>query len=143
MMFLDLVGVLEDGSTPGGGAPSNPRVTLSFPLGSDVTIRFLLVTASGAAVPLTGGSLLFTLKKRYTDTDAVISRNGTLDAPSTGGANFRFGSTDTKNLTPGQHAYDIWFTDALGRRNAVVPTAPFFLEPAVTLPGQTGTAPPP
>ena len=143
MLVIDLVGVLEDGSVPSAGVPQNPRRTLSFPVGSDVTLRLALVTASGAAVPLAGGSLLFTLKKRFSDTDAQVSRAAALDAPSSGLASFRFGPTDTKNLTSGQYAYDIWYTDSDGRRNAVVPTSPLILEPALTLVGQVGTLPPP
>ena len=141
MLTLDSVGVLVDGSTLASGVPANPRKALSFPSGSDATLRFSLVNSAGVPVSLIGGTLTFTLKKRYTDYDALISRNGTPDLLSTGVATFRFVPSDTKNLFAGAYSYDIWFTDALGNRSAVVPTSPFMLEPAVTLAGQIGTVP--
>lgn len=142
MLTLDLVGVLEDGSVRAAGVPSNPRKTLSFPVASDALVRLRVVTADGNPVPMGGTtSLLFTLKKKYTDTDALISRAATIDSAGGGLCSFRFVPIDTRQLSPGQYTYDIWLTDTSGNRFAVVPTSPFYLEPAVTVPGQVGNVP--
>ncbi len=142
MLTLDIIGVLDNGSVPSAGVPSNPRKTLSFPIASDALLRCRIIGADGSPVPLGGtSSVLFTLKKRYSDTDALISRAATIDSAGNGLCSFRFVPIDTKNLANGQYAYDIWLTDADGNRNAVVPTSPFVLEPAVTVPGQVGTVP--
>lgn len=142
MLVLELTGVLEDGSGPRSSlVPLKPQKTLRVPYGSDFQVNLRILKPSGAPVVLTGGSVLFTLKKKPSDTLALISRAATLDAPSSGQCSFRFVPIDTKNIEPAFYAYDIWFTDSGGNRNAVVPTSPFYLDPAVTGIGQVGNVP--
>ena len=142
MLVLDVIGVLEDGSLPRDpSVPLNPRRPLQVPLASSLTINARILKPNGSPVNLTGGSLTFTLKKKFSDQQPIVSRLGTLTAAAAGQASFQLVPVETKDLTPGHFVWDVWFTDSAGNRNAVIPTSPFVLEPAVTLPGQLANVP--
>jgi hypothetical protein len=135
MLVIDLVGVLEDGSVPSAGVPQNPRKTIGFPLGSDVLLRIRVIGADGSPIPLPApASLRLTAKKRFNDIDAAFFKEATLVSRLDGLGTFSVVPNDTKQLASGQFAYDVWLTDADGKRSALIPTSPLIIEPAVTLP---------
>jgi hypothetical protein len=127
-MVIDLVGVLEDGGPRSSGVPENPRLALSFPIGSNVTLRLRVVLPSGQNAP--AGTLTWTLKKKPEDAQKVFVKTATLAA---GAASFAVLPADTKRFAAGQYVYDVWH-EVGGVRNAVVPLSPFRLEAAATLP---------
>lgn len=127
-MVIDLTGVLEDGTPRSANVPVNPRRTLSFPLGTTLTINLRVVRPSGAVV--TGGTVAFTVKKKFSDSQSAISKSATLADPTP----ITVAAADTKLLTPGAFSYDFWHTDGSGNRNAVVPLSPLYIEAAAKLP---------
>lgn len=141
MLVIELTGVLDDSQPLAAGVPVNPRKAIGVPLASDFLVRGRFLKANGGALNLAGGSLTMTIKKRATDTNYVVARTATIESAGGGVASFRFVPVDTKRFEPGRYAYDIWFTDADGVRNSLVPTSPFELQAAVTLPSNIGNVP--
>ncbi len=139
MLTIPITGVLPTDGLASAEVPANARQPLSAPLGSDFIVRLSVVQSDGMPANLVGGSILLTLKKKVTDFQVLVARLGTIEAG--GRADFRFVPVDTKNLTPGNFAYDIWFTDTDGNRSALVPTSTFFLEASVGLPDTVGNVP--
>lgn len=127
-MVIDLTGVLENGTPRSTGVPENPRLALSFPIGSSVTLRLRVVLPSGQSAP--AGTVTWTLKKKPDDANKVFAKTATLAA---GAASFSVLPADTKRFSAGLYVYDVWH-EAAGVRNAVVPLSPFRLEAAATLP---------
>lgn len=138
MFTKNLVGVLDDGTAYAASVSTNQRTALSVPLGADWAINMTVSEPGGNLVNMTGGSLLLTIKKRFSDSQVLVARLATIS--SVRGA-FRFLPSDTKNLTPGQYCYDVWFTDSSGVRTSVLLTSPFTLEAAVALVGTAGNTP--
>ena len=127
-MKITLTGVVEDGTDRASDVPANPRTPLVVPLGVDLEVELTVVTADGGAV--TPDSVVLTVKKKATDTQAAITKSGVVGASTT---IFTLAPTDTKDLEPGLYAYDVWVTVS-GKRDPVIPTSPFILEAAVTRP---------
>jgi hypothetical protein len=125
-MLIELVGVLDTGGPLSAGVPINPRVTLTVPKGTSLTLRVTVVDRAGAVVLLPINSLLWTLKKTPRDTDKVFAKTG--PAAAAASCDFSMAPADTKNADPGRYGYDVWFTDAFGARNSVIPLSPFELE---------------
>lgn len=127
-MKIALTGVLEDGSDRAADVPANPRTPMVVPLGVDLTVELTVVSADGAVQ--TPDSVVLTVKKKATDTQAAITKSGVVGAETTV---FTLAPSDTKDLEPGLYAYDVWATTS-GKRDPVIPTSPFILEAAVTRP---------
>lgn len=131
-MVINLVGLLEDGSPP---TPSrfNPRTTLTIPLYSDATINVTVVTPSGASVPLAGTNMTLTVKKRPTDSVALVSKAGVYGS---GQHVFTLAPVDTKQLTPGRYTFDAVLVQTIGvgvtRRSSVIPLSTLVLEASAT-----------
>ena len=125
-MQIDLVGVLESGGPRDVQVPANPRVALSVPQGTSLSLTIRVLRPSGQVV--TGGTLDFTVKKKPSDSQKALSKSATCADPTT----FTIAPADTKTLDAGAYVYDCWHTDAEGARNAVVPLSPFLLEMAAT-----------
>jgi hypothetical protein len=78
-MVIDLLGVIEDGSSPGEGVPSNTRKTLLIPRGSDVIIRLRIKRRSGVpfippVVDASNKAELFI--KQRSDLDTLLMLSG-------------------------------------------------------------------
>jgi len=140
MPTFTLVGVLEDGSVRAPTVPTNPRAPLRVTQGSSVDLIVKVVTSSGVPVDLAtfmgvNGRIVLTVKRHdygVFGTPAAIQSVGTVDPLlGPGSAKFTITPNQTRLLEPGVFAYDIWLEDGSGRREPVLPTSPFHLEPAV------------
>lgn len=138
-MIADVLGVWDDAAPRpvDGSVPANPRVQLRLTLGASYTLRLTVVTRGGVALDFGRDpevSLIWTVKKTTNEWSPTLKKTGT-PVPSRGRncADFSLVPNDTKFLQPGVYVYDIWVT-FLGERNPVIPTSPFLLEPAATLP---------
>lgn len=133
-MVVDLLGVFEDGSTRGRLVPTDPRAFVRVPSGADLTVRLRVVAANGVAKDLTGGVLTMELKRRPAD-PAIVARAGTLvTTEGLNRANFAFTPTDWLQADPlgngAQLIFAIWLVQS-SKRDAVVPSSPFILQPSV------------
>jgi hypothetical protein len=131
-MLLELIGVLETGGARASNVPANPRKTLTVPIGASLTLRVSVVETNGSQVQLDTNSLTWTLKKSPRDADKLLLKRG--PAAPAAQCDFSMVPNDTKQALPGRYVYDVWYTDANGNRNAVVPLSPFELEFVATLP---------
>lgn len=138
-MILFLSGVLVTQADPAPGVARNPRKALSFPLGADVTVRLQVVDSSGAPVPLDGAgtSAVLTIKRAPSAVDKLLSVPGELPGPLdpdvVGVMMFQITALAQRSAFvegPGQVCYDVWLTRS-GRRDAVVPVSPMYVEPGV------------
>jgi len=127
---LNLIGILEDGSPPVlGQQPLDPRTTIRWTRGENVTINLTVKNTAGQEVslaqpgppPADQTSLLLTVKKRPQDSK-VFDKTGTLGV-------FTITPADTKNMEPGRYVFDIWLTKG-GKRDPVVPLSTLLLEPS-------------
>lgn len=125
-IVVDLLGVLETGAVRSAGVPENVRKTLNVVAGSNVTYRFRCVTPDGASV--VGGTFDFSVSKKTGDSFRAIKKSATAIAS----ALFTVLPADTKSMSAGLYAWDVWYTDSSGRRAPVIPPSPFKLESAVT-----------
>jgi len=113
--------------------PINPRVSLSLPLLSDAAMSLTILRTDGSQVviePGAGDIVVWTLKKSASDTSFVWKKYGSLEPDGT--LSFIVAAADTKNASAGLYVYDVVMSLS-GKRTAVVPISPFYLEPAVTL----------
>lgn len=120
MKTVELIGLTNDD----GADEFNPRKTLSITRGEDMTIRLTLRNPSGAFITTTGSTFALTVKKKATDSQALIAKTGTV---GDGASTFTIDVADTKKLDPGRYVYDIWSTLG-GKRSAVVPLSTLILE---------------
>jgi hypothetical protein len=123
-MLLTLTGVLEDGTPRADNIPVNPRWALSFPIGTNLTLRLTIYTPDGNTVPLSTNSCTWTLKKSPADGTSIFAKTGLANGAS---IDFTLLPADTKQLSSGIYVYDIWYS-ATGVRNSVVPLSPLYLE---------------
>lgn len=98
----------------------------------DAQLPILVLTPSGAPVPLAGLTLTLTVKKRPTDGVAFPAVTATVPSPSPAGqAVFAISGIQTNNLNPGTYLYDVWIKDGSGKEQAVVPTSPIIFTPTI------------
>lgn len=145
-MILTVYGVFLDGATPTTNAQAVPFAQkLSVPQGCDGQVNLIVLNPAGAAVNIGAGSLVLTVKNRYTDTGSPqISRAGVIDSGAGGLAHFSLVEADTvapSTLNVGPCQYDIWWTDGSGVRHQLVPVSDFEILPTVGVPGSPTTAP--
>lgn len=128
-----IIGVVEDGSPGSLSSHGNPRRTMRFTKGMDLTLELSVVGESGGNIDLTGGTIVMTVRKQTEPAETVVQKTATL-RPEQGEnrADLTFVANDFKFVTPGQFVYDIWLTTGSGSREPIVPTSPFLLEPTVT-----------
>jgi hypothetical protein len=135
MAAVWLVGLLSDGSNPAPGIPLDPRTPIRTQLGGTLYINLQVYRPNGTQVPLSGGSLVLTIKPRPQNVPATITLTGTLQPQVAQNAvQFKLTSAASKTLQPGRYLYDVVFQDAAGNRDAVIPLSAFYFEAAVTPP---------
>lgn len=131
-MVLDLTGILETGVPRQAGITENPRRTLRIPLGADVTLRLRVLTPDGALLSLVGATLVWSVKRRPSDGQVIISKTGVAGVGADAGSTvFTLIPFDTRLISPGLYGYDIWLTQG-GKRDPVVPLSPLQFEATVT-----------
>lgn len=136
-MKITLTGLLDDGSPRRPGV-IDPRETITFPQGSDVTLVVSIITPTGSPVPLGGSGveLLLSVKKRTLDQPSRIKKLAVLSGTA---GTFTVEPADTRWLAAGQYVFDVWLTKD-GDRNAVIPTSQLVLTASVAA---IPSAPPP
>ncbi len=138
-MVENLVGVRDNGESPGVGIPPAPYRRLNVRLGEDVTLRIQVFEKSGAPVVLATGPAVVTFlvrDKPGSFGDKKIEKTAT-QRPDLGVniAEVLISATDTKRIE-GQgtrFVWDLWITQG-GLRSALIPTSPFVLGISVQLP---------
>jgi len=105
---------------------------ISITRGEDVTLSGTVTDQDGAAVDISGDSMVFTIKNSLTDADADavkqinatnLGADGTFDVP--------IADTDTKNIDLRPRWYDLEITHSTGTK-ATVSRGRFTLKPDVT-----------
>lgn len=131
-MILDITGVIQVEGDTAPGVPTDPRMTISIPFGTSLTLRVHVVNSDGSTVtPLVVNGLYFTVKKSPMDSQGIFpTKKG--PAAAAPFCDFTLGTADYKNMTPGRYVYDIWYKDGAGNKNPVVPLSPLELEWAST-----------
>jgi hypothetical protein len=132
-MVIDLLGVIEDGTTRASTVPKIAGREIQFAAGETVTVRLTVVKPDGEPAD-TVATYTLTIKKRTKDGDALAAKNGTpmpLDGP--GRLNFTIASNDTKDAEPGRYVYDIWRIDGTNKM-PVISALPVLLRPRCLLP---------
>jgi hypothetical protein len=100
--------------------------TFSVPLGDDVAIGLTILQASGAALDLTGGQLVFGLKKLLSDTTILLTKSSpasgiVIGSPATAGlATLTLNAADTAALGDGPYAFDVQFISASAKKSTVI-----------------------
>lgn len=138
-MVVDLLGVIEDGSNPAPGVPSNTRKTLLLTRGANATIRVQIKTRGGVPFipPVVDASnkAVLTVKKKIGQ-ESILTLAGVVMTPADGpesGYKFTLGAADYTTIEPigigGRFLYDVWVTRA-GQVDAVVPLSTLIIEGA-------------
>lgn len=131
-MVIDLLGVIEDGSTPGLTVPSSARKTLLVQRGADVLIKLRIKRRSGVTFvppPVDAGNAVKFVVKQKPELDALLDVAGVLlladDAP---GYSFTITDDDLKRIEPSgkgaRFVYDVRLTVA-GLVDYIVPLSTF------------------
>jgi hypothetical protein len=145
-MIWSLLGILTNGSAAAANYPAAPfRQTLNVGQGDDGSIDIALTYPNGAAVNITGGALILTVRNQYTDTGTPpISREAIIDSGAAGTAHFLIVADDTLQsaIYVGPCQYDVFYIDSLGIRSQVVPLSDFNILPASGMPDTPVTVPP-
>lgn len=114
------------------------------PKGSTSSYTFTIML-NGAAVDLTGQSLIFSVATRAGVTPIFAKKNTAAGGGDTqievlaqtgatlGQCRVKFAEADTLSLTPGIFECDMWLVTTLGEEIQVVPVTPFRVGKAVTL----------
>jgi hypothetical protein len=140
-MITRVTGVLVDGSTPSSGSAAVPSPQqLLQPAGEDSTILIGLINSARVAVPLTG-VLIFSLRRRVTDFQPVVVREGTVLNVNGGQGAFALLAADTMHLPADRYWYDVFYSDHLGNRSQVIPVSAFDVRPVVGRPGEPTSVP--
>lgn len=126
-VLIELLGILEDGNPHAVGLTADTRTAISFPLGTNLTLRVRVVRPVGDTVKT--GVLSFSLKKDPSDNPALVKANLLISGETT---DVVITPHDTENLDPGYYVYDVWHTALGGERNPVIPLSPAQLSPSVT-----------
>ena len=74
--------------------------------GDSLTIDGVVRNQDGDVVNITGGTILFSVKKNQTDTDYVITKSASITSPTEGKFTIILSPSDL-NKTPGTYFYDI------------------------------------
>jgi hypothetical protein len=139
-MIASLLGYVVNSAV----ADPRTRQNLAWPSGESGQINLAILNTSGSAYDLTGGQVLFTARDAFGN--VVISRQATINSPSSGGTcYFPLSVADTAGLAPlfdvALH-YDCWVTDASGNRFQVVPFGTFSIAKTEGTPAQPVTPAP-
>lgn len=101
--------------------------TFSVPLGDDVSIALAIFQSNGTtALDLTGGQLVFGLKKRLSDVAVLVTKSSpasgiVISAPATAGlATLTLNAADTASLDDGPYAFDVQFISAAAKKSTVI-----------------------
>jgi hypothetical protein len=144
MAVFAITGVLEDASSPAAGVTrAVPFVQdLEMARGEDATILLTVIKQDRTPANLSGGSLLFTIRRLSSDVAPKVSRAGVITDAAAGTGTFTLVQADTI-LLPEEvtFRFDVWYTDALGARWQVVPDSEWFVMPIVSLPDDEVTVP--
>ena len=135
MALVYATGVVENGARRGAGVPSNPRHALRVVQSESLTIRLAVLYADGSRFVFTPGYYtVLTVRRNLNGVLLFQEKQGVLQ-PQLGQNVVDFtvavADTDPTRTQSGQYAYDIWLTSPAGARDALVPTSPFILEPAI------------
>ena len=113
--------------------------TIEVYKGESKTLVLTVLDENRAAQDLTGATLTMTVRKRITDTTAVITKVSTtvteieIQTPATDGkAKIFLVPADTSALAVGPYVYDVWVTLSSGRRSPVIKPSLFSILQAVT-----------
>lgn len=136
--FINLLGVLEDGSDYAPDVPKNTAQPFSFPRLSDVLITLQVVHPDGTSVDMTASGVTATLAiRRDLPNDVVlipdILKSGVPKAGYPNTVTFAITPDDTKELGAGGMYYDVNVTSG-GKRYEVVQTAVATLTPVCSSP---------
>lgn len=130
-MIIKLVGVLEDGNPKAASVPLNPRRTITWPQGTDVTVEVQCLKTDGSAVAIDGPNAKVQMQVKRDPRSNSPDLSKTVTVLPSGLASFVFTATEQKQLAPGRFYYDVWFTNDAGKRDALIPISPLLLEFAV------------
>lgn len=123
-MIINVAGVVVDGTTPVTATPT--RVDLNAYQGVDLIVQVTVTGSNGTATNLTSWSGTLVLKDRLLPaqgTPAVVkSYTASLTSPTTGVMQFAIPGSDLKALLLISYWYDVFTTNATGKRDEVVPT---------------------
>jgi len=132
-MFIELLGILEDGSPRAATTPSFAQRQVDTIVGATLTVRISVIKADGTPMPLGGTQLALAVSpSSYADPFPTLKKMATLK-PSLGPnwAEFYISSDDTKMIPPGRYSYAVWMYQSFeGQRDAVIPVSPWVLGPS-------------
>jgi hypothetical protein len=131
-MNLTVTGVLETGEPRRPGVPTNQRTTITIQQGTSLVLMVPIVRPDGSSyTPVTGDSVVWSVKKKPTDNPPLISKLATIVA---GSAVFTLLPADTKQMDAGRYTWDVWLNRAGTpvTRDAVIPQSALVLEASVT-----------
>lgn len=131
-MQLNLNAVLLDGSAPSIGDPAEQRVQhLEWPHGEAGEIVITLRRRDRSLVDLTGGQLVFTLRRLISSAAPTIARAATVTTPTSGVGAVAISSADWSTAATGLYRYDVWWVASGGQRSQVVPAGHFLLRESI------------
>lgn len=127
-----LTGVVQDGGRTAPGVPYDPRTTLTLVQGGSYTLRVRVVRSSGAPVALAGGTVTLTARRSPRDTFPLLAVDADL-SPELGQewATVDLSPDATAGIRSGTYCWDVWWQDALGGREPVIPISPLVIQGAV------------
>ncbi len=131
-MKLTVPGILYDGSIPRPTTPPVATTTLNLEIGGTLFLNVPVVTPAGRVINTSVGTLVFTLKKKAAWWDWKIAQLSPTYVA--GVAQFQIAPSVTRGRLPGVYYWDVWYTDASGNRDPVIPTSVFNLTATVAAP---------
>lgn len=115
-----------------------PQNSISIVRGTSKTLQVTVTKADGTYYDITGGKLVFTVKRALYEDVPLIQKlttdaaQGVLTKPREGIAEFYLEPRDTNGLNPQNYIFDVWLITATGDRYVVVAEAVLAITPGVT-----------
>ncbi len=137
-MYVDALGIWDDGSNRSPVLPSNTRATMSLIRSASTFVRLTVKRNDGTLLDFRDSNPAVTLKlyvrRNARDGGYVLQSTGTVVATEgPGRALFTITSDQTKLIQPGRYLYDVWLTYD-GTKNALIPLSTFILQPGLSQP---------
>lgn len=117
----------------------SPENSVSIIRGASKTFLLSVKDMDGKVVDLTGGRVIFSVKRSVAEINPLIQKTSDnvaqieITEPRAGKARIKFVPSDTLTMDPGEYVFDTWIINATGERFPVIKPSMFIVIPGVTV----------